>query len=195
MWHQLFHNKLVHPWLGEHLCGFPSICPAVLENKIFFIAFLVNPIWLLNHVNYDIIYVNLLFLMDRWSYVWSFASICLATSEKIFEGLKNKKTKIWLPNHVTDDINVFFLFCGSFYHLGIKWSTENLMTSSVTWFGSHIVKKIMKKPSKIFTEVAEQIEVKLYRYDYLSMRNKRFAHMLSEVTWFGSYIGLKKNIK
>ena len=52
----------------------------------------------------------------------------------------------------------------------------------------YCLKKI--KPSKIFfSEVAEQIEVKLYLYDRLSMRNKRFTHMMSLVTWFGSHIG------
>uniref|UniRef100_A0A8C4QD64 LHFPL tetraspan subfamily member 5a n=1 Tax=Eptatretus burgeri TaxID=7764 RepID=A0A8C4QD64_EPTBU len=34
-----------------------------------------------------------------------------------------------------------------------------------------------KKPSKVFSEMAEQIEGKIYRYDCLSMRNKRFKHM------------------
>ena len=29
----------------------------------------VNPIWLPNHVADDVIGVNVLFLMDRWSYV------------------------------------------------------------------------------------------------------------------------------
>ena len=28
-----------------------------------------------------------------------------------------------------------------------------------------------------------------YTYDRLSMRNKRFTHMMSKVTWFGSHIG------
>ena len=40
-----------------------------------------------------------------------------------------------------------------------------------------------------FPEIAEQIEVKLYTYDRLSMRNKRFTHMTSYVTWFSSHIG------
>ena len=49
-------------------------------------------------------YVWLLFLMDRRSYVKSFASIFSAISEKkIFEDLKWKKYK-QLPNHVTNDI-------------------------------------------------------------------------------------------
>ena len=33
-----------------------------------------------------------------------------------------------------------------------------------------------------FSEVAEQIEAKLYKFDRLSMRNKRFTHMMSLVT-------------
>ena len=37
--------------------------------------------------------------------------------------------------------------------------------------------------------MAEQIEAKLYTYDRLSMRNKRFTHLTSQVTWFGSHIG------
>ena len=37
--------------------------------------------------------------------------------------------------------------------------------------------------------MAEQIDVKLYRYDCRSTRNKRFTHMMSQVTWFGSQIG------
>ena len=47
------------------------------------------------------------------------------------------------------------------------------MTSSFTWFGSHIVFNI--KPSEIFSVRAEQIEAKLYRYDRLSMRDKKFS--------------------
>ena len=38
---------------------------------------------------------------------------------------------------------------------------------------------LKKKTSKIFSEVAEQIEAKLYMYDRLSMRNKMFTHMMS----------------
>ena len=49
------------------LWNFPSICPVVLEKKIF-VGFRVNPIWLPNHVTYDITWVNVLFLMDRRSY-------------------------------------------------------------------------------------------------------------------------------
>ena len=45
------------PWypqgLGEHVWNFPSICPAFLE-KNGFKGFRVNPIWLPNHVTYDI---------------------------------------------------------------------------------------------------------------------------------------------
>jgi len=47
------------------------------------------------------------------------------------------------------------------------------MTSSVTWFDSHVVLNI--KPSKIFSVMAEQIEAKLYSYDCLSIRNKKFS--------------------
>ena len=49
------------------------------------------------------------------------------------------------------------------------------------------------KPSKIFfTEMAEQIEAKLYKYDRLSTRNKTFTNMISLVTWFGSHIGFTR---
>ena len=37
--------------------------------------------------------------------------------------------------------------------------------------------------------MAEQIEMKCYTYDRLSMGNKRFTHMMSLVTSFGSHIG------
>ena len=53
---------------------------------------------------------------------------------------------------------------------------------------SYCLKK-QKKTSKTFSEVAEQIEMKLYTYDRLSMRNKRFTQMMSLVTRFGSHIG------
>ena len=44
--------------------------------------------------------------------------------------------------------------------------------------------------------MAEQIEAKLYTYDQLSMRNKRFTQMMSSVPWFGSHIGFTiKHIK
>ena len=36
--------------------------------------------------------------------------------------------------------------------------------------------------------MAEKIEVKLYKYDPHSMRNKSFTNMMSYVTWFGSHI-------
>ena len=47
--------------------------------------------------------------------------------------------------------------------------------------------------------MAEQMEAILYMYDGLSMRDKRFTHMMSLVTWFGSHIGftlkpIKKNL-
>ena len=67
MTYELFVNTLVSPRLGEHVAGFPSFCPAVLEK--IFVGFRVNPIWLPNHVNYDVIGVNILFLVDRWSYL------------------------------------------------------------------------------------------------------------------------------
>ena len=34
-----------------------------------FYMFMENPMWLPNHETYDVICVNFLFLMDRWSYV------------------------------------------------------------------------------------------------------------------------------
>ena len=37
--------------------------------------------------------------------------------------------------------------------------------------------------------MVEQIEVKHYTFDRLSMKNKRITHMTSQVTWFGSHIG------
>ena len=42
-----------------------------------------------------------------------------------------------------------------------------------------------KNTSKTFSEMAEQIEVKLYTYDRLSMRNKRFTHydVISHMVW------------
>ena len=43
--------------------------------------------------------------------------------------------------------------------------------------------------------MAGKIEVKLYTYDHLSMRNKRFTHMTSEVTWFGSHVGFNQKHK
>ena len=43
-------------------------------------------------------------------------------------------------------------------------------------------------PEKIFSEVAEQIEAKIYTYDRLSMRNKSVTHLMSLVTWFGGHI-------
>ena len=66
-------------------------------------------------------------------------------------------------------------------HPGLKWSTEK---KNDDFFG-HVIRqpyclKNNKKPSKIFfSEVAEQIEAKLYKYDHLSMRNKRFTHRMS----------------
>ena len=80
-------------------------------------------------------------------------------------------------------------------HLGIKWSTENnFMTSLVTWFGMRIFFFFFKRSKT--SEVAEQIEAKLYTYNRLFMRNKRFTHMMSLVTWFGSHIGFTlKHIK
>jgi len=50
---------------------------------------------------------------------------------------------------------------------------DKKLMSSVTWFGRHIVFN-MKIFKKMFSEMAGQIEAKLYRYDYLSMRNKKF---------------------
>ena len=65
-------------------------------------------------------------------------------------------------------------------HLGINWSTEkNLMKSSVMWFSSHIVFCFFKTSKIFFSETDEQIEVKPYKYDRLSMRKKTFTHMMS----------------
>ena len=72
-------------------------------------------------------------------------------------------------------------------HLGIKWSTEKKFDDIV----SHIIRQphcFFKKTSNIFfSEMTEQIEMKLYTYDCLSMMNKRFTHMMSQVTCFGSH--------
>jgi len=73
-------------------------------------------------------------------------------------------------------------------HLGIKWSTGKKSWCHRSRDSAVILFKT-QKPSKTFSEVAEQIEVKLYTYDRLSMRNKSFTHMMSLVTWFGSHIG------
>ena len=40
--------------------------------------------------------------------------------------------------------------------------------------------------------MVEKIKAKLYTYDRLSMRNKKFTHMTSKVTWFGSHIGFAR---
>ena len=78
---------------------------------------------------------------------------------------------IWPPNHIT-------------YHLEINKLVQACL-------GEHVCKvlpqsvqpfwrrKLLKKPSKIFSEVVEQIEAKLYTYDRLSMRNKRFTDVRS----------------
>ena len=47
----------------------------------------------------------------------------------------------------------------------------------------YCLKKIFKPSKIIFSEVAEQIEVKLYMYDRLSMRNKRFTHIIGHMAW------------
>ena len=60
---------LVHPWLVEHLCEVSSRFIQPLWRRRFFIGFRINPIWLPNHVNNDITCVNLLFLMERRSYL------------------------------------------------------------------------------------------------------------------------------
>ena len=49
-----------------------------------FIGVGVNPIWLPNHVTYDVIRVNLLFLMDRWSYVKFRLDLCSHFREEDF---------------------------------------------------------------------------------------------------------------
>ena len=76
-------------------------------------------------------------------------------------------------------------------NLGIKWSTEKKIDVNRSRDSAAILlkKEFFKKPSKISFVVAEQIEAKLYTYDSLSMRNKRFTHIMSWVTWFGSHIG------
>ena len=64
------------------------------------------------------------------------------------------------------------------------------MRSLFTWFSSHIFLNI--KPSKIFfSTTAEQIEGKLYRYDCVSIRNKKLStydiiicHMVWQPNWF-----------
>ena len=63
------------------------------------------------------------------------------------------------------------------------YEEKNLMISSVTWFGSHIVFNM--KASKIVFETAEQIEAKLHRYDHLSMRNKKLStyDVIGHVVW------------
>ena len=42
--------------------------------------------------------------------------------------------------------------------------------------------------------MAEQIEVKLSRNDYLSMRDKTFTPVMSYVTWFGSHIEVPQKL-
>ena len=69
---------------------------------------------------------------------------------------------------------------------------------SMKIFESHLV---IRQPYCFFwffltSEIDEQIEAKLYKYDRLSMRNKRITHMMSLVTWFGRHIGFTlKHIK
>jgi len=61
------------------------------------------------------------------------------------------------------------------------------MMPSVTWFGSFFFEK--KIPSQIYSEMTEQIEAKLYRYNCLSMGNKKFPtydiihHMVWQPYW------------
>ena len=65
-------------------------------------------------------------------------------------------------------------------HLGIKWSAEKKKlghwsrgSAAILFFFVFI------KHSKTFSEMAEQIEAKLYTYDHLAMRNKSFTRMMS----------------
>ena len=74
-------------------------------------CFRVNPIWLPNHVTYDVTCVNLLFLMDRRSYVWFHLDLFSHFKEDFCRFLKT--TTIWLPNGVTED--VINIFGGPFY--------------------------------------------------------------------------------
>ena len=64
------------------------------------------------------------------------------------------------------------------------WGKKTLMTSSVMWFSRHIVFNI-KIFKKIFSEMAEQIEAKLYRYDCLSVRSKKFStyDVIGHMVW------------
>ena len=62
-------NSLAHACHGEHFCEVSPRSVQLFWRRRFFICFRVNPIWLPNHVTYDVICVNLLFLMGRWSYV------------------------------------------------------------------------------------------------------------------------------
>ena len=82
---QLFLTKFVQACLGEHLCAASSRSVQPFWRRI--LCFRVNPILLPNHVTYDIIFVKLLLLMERRSFVKCFASTCSALS-KIFEGFK-----------------------------------------------------------------------------------------------------------
>ena len=56
--------------------------PGLLLSGVFFMRFRVNPIWLPNHVTYDIICVNLLFLMDRRSY-WIYPQTLKSSPEQL----------------------------------------------------------------------------------------------------------------
>ena len=49
--YQLF-LKLVHPWLGEHLCEVSPRSVQPFWKRRFFIGFWVNPRWLPNHVTF-----------------------------------------------------------------------------------------------------------------------------------------------
>ena len=90
----------------------PSIFPAGLEKKIF-IGFGVNPRWLPNHVTYDIMcepfvphgwaVIHVKFRLDLFSYF----------REDFF-------LTIWLPNHATDDVIIFF----SVDHFIPRWSSK-----------------------------------------------------------------------
>ena len=89
--------------------------------------------------------------------------------------------------------------CRTLRHISMKnfWgsSTDKMIHKKKIWWrhrsgDSAAMLFLKRKPSKIFfSEVVVQIKAKLYTYNHLSMRNKRFTHMTSQVTWFGSHIG------
>ena len=55
--------------LGNICVKFPLDLSCHSGKEYFFIGFRVNPIWLPSHVTTDVMCVNLLFLMDKRSYM------------------------------------------------------------------------------------------------------------------------------